>query len=46
MRTGTAIAAWDLINGPIDFSLKMSNTYWIVCPKATSNMPKIATAVG
>jgi LysR family glycine cleavage system transcriptional activator len=21
----------------------MSNTYWIVCPKATSNMPKIAT---
>jgi LysR family glycine cleavage system transcriptional activator len=43
----TALAAWDLINGrlvrPIDVSLKMSNTYWIVCPKATSSVPKIAT---
>ena len=43
----TTLAAWDLINGrlvrPIDVSLRMSNTYWIVCPKATSNMPKIAT---
>ncbi len=36
-----------LINGrlvrPIDVSLRMSKTYWIVCPKATSNVPKIAT---
>jgi LysR family glycine cleavage system transcriptional activator len=43
----TALAAWDLINGrlvrPVDVSLKMSNTYWIVCPKATSSVPKIAT---
>ncbi len=43
----TALAAWDLINGrlvrPIDVSLKMSNTYWIVYPKATSSVPKIAT---
>ena len=43
----TALAAWDLINGrlvrPIDVSLKMPNTYWIVCPKATSSVPKIAT---
>jgi LysR family glycine cleavage system transcriptional activator len=43
----TALAAWDLINGrlvrPVDVSLKMSNTYWIVCPKATSTVPKIAT---
>jgi len=43
----TALAAWDLINGrlvtPIDVSLKLSNTYWIVCPKATSAVPKIAT---
>jgi LysR family glycine cleavage system transcriptional activator len=23
--------------------LKMANTYWIVCPKAASNVPKIAT---
>ncbi len=43
----TALAAWDLINGrlvkPIDVSLKMANTYWIVCPKVTSSTPKIAT---
>jgi DNA-binding transcriptional LysR family regulator len=43
----TALAAWDLINGrlvrPIDVSLRMSNTYWVVCPKATSGLPKIAT---
>ena len=43
----TALAAWDLINGrlvrPIDVSLRMSNTYWIVCPKATTSVPKIAT---
>ena len=43
----TALAAWDLINGrlvrPVDVSLRMANTYWIVCPKAASNVPKIAT---
>ena len=43
----TALAAWDLINGrlvrPIDVSLRMSNTYWIVCPKVNANVPKIAT---
>ncbi len=43
----TALAAWDLINGrlvkPIDVSLRLSNTYWIVCPKVTSSVPKIAT---
>ena len=43
----TALTAWDLINGrlvrPIDVSLRMSNTYWIVCPKATLSVPKIAT---
>jgi LysR family transcriptional regulator, glycine cleavage system transcriptional activator len=42
----TALAAWDLINGrlvrPLDVSLRMSNSYWIVCPKATSALPKIA----
>lgn len=41
----TTLAAWDLINGrlvrPIDVSLKLSNMYWIVCPKATSALPKI-----
>jgi LysR family glycine cleavage system transcriptional activator len=43
----TALAAWDILNGrlvkPIDISLRMANTYWIVCPKAASNAPKIAT---
>src|ERR1700755_280564 len=42
----TAAAAWDLVNGrllrPVDVSLRMANTYWIICPKATSNLPKIA----
>jgi LysR family glycine cleavage system transcriptional activator len=42
----TALAAWDLIHGrlvrPFDVSLKMSKTYWIVCPKAASALPKIA----
>ena len=45
--TCTALAAWDLINGrlvrPIDVSLRMPNKYWIVCPKVTSSVPKIAT---
>ena len=43
----TALAASDLINGrlarPFDLGLKLSNTYWIVCPKATSTKPKIVT---
>jgi LysR family glycine cleavage system transcriptional activator len=42
----TTLAAWDIINGrlvrPIDVSLKLSNAYWIVSPKATSGVPKIA----
>jgi LysR family glycine cleavage system transcriptional activator len=43
----TALAAFDIINGrlvrPIDVSLRMANTYWIVGPKAASSLPKIAT---
>jgi LysR family glycine cleavage system transcriptional activator len=43
----TTLAAWDLINGrlvrPFAASLRLSKTYWIVCPKATSNVPKIVT---
>jgi LysR family transcriptional regulator, glycine cleavage system transcriptional activator len=43
----TALAAWDLIHGrlvrPVDVSLRMANTYWIVCPKAAAGQPKIAT---
>jgi LysR family glycine cleavage system transcriptional activator len=42
----TALAAWDLINGrlvrPVEISLRVANTYWIVCPKAASKIPKIA----
>ena len=43
----TALAAWDLIHGrlvrPVDVSLRMANTYWLVCPKSASSVPKIAT---
>ncbi len=42
----TALAAWDLINGrlvrPFDVSLRMANTYWIVCSKSGSKVAKIA----
>src|SRR5262245_12435975 len=41
----TTLATWDIIHGrlvrPIDVSLRLPNTYWIVCPKATSQTPKI-----
>jgi LysR family glycine cleavage system transcriptional activator len=43
----TTLAAWDLINGrlvmPVDVSLRMQKTYWIVCPKVASSVPKINT---
>ena len=43
----TTLAAWDLINGrlvlPFPESLRLSKTYWIVCPKATAGLPKIVT---
>ena len=43
----TTLAAWDLLNGrlvrPFSEALRLSKTYWIVCPKATSNVPKIVT---
>jgi LysR family glycine cleavage system transcriptional activator len=43
----TTLAAWDLINGrlvrPFTTTLRLSKMYWIVCPKATSTLPKIAT---
>ena len=42
----TALAAWDLVHGrlvrPVDVSLRMANTYWVVCPKATAEVPKVA----
>ncbi|MBI1774475.1 MAG: transcriptional regulator GcvA [Proteobacteria bacterium] len=43
----TSLAAWDLINGrlvrPFATALRLSRFFWIVCPKATSMLPKIAT---
>jgi len=43
----TALAAWDIIHGrlvrPVNVSVAMGNTYWIVCPKATASIAKIAT---
>lgn len=43
----TTLAAWDLINGrlvrPFAEALRLSKTYWIICPKATSSLPKIVT---
>jgi LysR family transcriptional regulator, glycine cleavage system transcriptional activator len=43
----TALAASDLLNGrlvrPIDVALRMASTYWIVCPKASADAPKVAT---
>lgn len=43
----TTLAALDLIHGrlvrPVDVSLRMPNTYWVVSTKATARTPKIAT---
>jgi LysR family glycine cleavage system transcriptional activator len=43
----TTLAAWDLINGrlvrPLPETLRLSKTYWIISPKATSTLPKITT---
>jgi LysR family glycine cleavage system transcriptional activator len=44
----SALAAWDLLNGrlvrPFAMTLPLSKSYWIVCPKATSTLPKITRA--
>ncbi len=41
----SALAAWDMIGGrlvqPFDLSLTVPYAYWIVGPKATSQLPKI-----
>src|SRR6266566_5781959 len=46
----TTLAAWDIINGrlvrPFPEALRLSKTYWIICPKATSALPKIKTFRG
>jgi len=42
----TTLAAWDLIHGrlarPADVSLRMAHNYWVVCPKAAADVPKVA----
>src|SRR5215475_8313349 len=44
----TTLAATDLISGrllrPFAEELRLSKTYWIVCPKATAALPKIVTS--
>ena len=43
----TGLAAWDIICGrllrPFSLALPVAYAYWIVCPKATALLPKIAT---
>ncbi len=43
----TALAAWDLAAGrlvrPFALALKVPYAYWIVSPRATADLPKIAT---
>jgi LysR family transcriptional regulator, glycine cleavage system transcriptional activator len=43
----TTLAAFDLINRrlvcPFAETLRLSKSYWIVCPKATAALPKIVT---
>jgi LysR family transcriptional regulator, glycine cleavage system transcriptional activator len=43
----TTLAATDLINGrllrPFAEELRLAKTYWIICPKATTTLPKIVT---
>jgi LysR family glycine cleavage system transcriptional activator len=42
----TTLAAWDLVNRrlvrPFLVSLRLSKTYWIICPKVTAALPKIS----
>jgi LysR family transcriptional regulator, glycine cleavage system transcriptional activator len=43
----TTLAAWDLLHGrlvvPVDVSLPLENTYWIVYPKLASGDAKVVT---
>jgi len=44
----TTLAAWDLLGGrlvrPFAAALRLSKSYWIVCPKATAMLPKVKQA--
>jgi len=43
----TTLAAWDLLNGrlviPIDISMRLQMSYWIVCLTLVAREPKVAT---
>ena len=43
----TALSAWDLRKGllvrPFELSLSVPYAYWIVCPRAIADLPKVAT---
>jgi len=43
----TALAAWDLRNGrlvrPFEAALSVPYAYWIVCPRSSADLPKVAT---
>jgi LysR family glycine cleavage system transcriptional activator len=42
----TALAAWDLVHKrlvrPFSIALPLAKSYWIVCPRATASLPKLA----
>lgn len=42
----TTLAAWDLVHGrlvrPFEVGLPLTRGYWIVCPRSTATLPKIA----
>ena len=44
--TRTALAAWDLLAGrlarPFGPTLPAKYAFWVVCPRATAELPKIA----
>ncbi len=46
----TALAAWDLLNGrlvrPFEPALSVPYAYWIVCPRGSAELPKVATFRG
>lgn len=43
----TTLAVWDLLNGrlviPVDVSLRLPKSYWIVCPTVVVHEPKVTT---
>jgi len=46
----TTLAAWDLIHKrlvrPFPVALPLAKSYWIVCPKATADLPKLVAFRG